>query len=103
MTVPPSSSWKLVWADEFNAWGTDRRWVAKGDSIRKPLGSFGDPEWSKKFHVWRMDWDENTIRLYVDDLLLNLAVGGQNGGDPSPTKFPSRFDVDYVRVYQQQK
>ncbi len=74
-----------------------------------------------------MDWDENMIRLYVDGrllndvdlketinpggqnvnpfrephyMLLNLAIGGTNGGDPAATKFPSRFEVDYVRVYQ---
>ncbi len=35
-------------------------------------------------------------------LLLNLAIGGTNGGDPSGTAFPSRFEVDYVRVYQKQ-
>jgi hypothetical protein len=32
--------------------------------------------------------------------LLNLAIGGDNGGDPSGTTFPSRFEIDYVRVYQ---
>ena len=72
-----------------------------------------------------MDWDEKSIRLYLDDellnetdlsttvnpdgfqpfhqphyVLLNLAIGGQNGGDPSNTKFPTRYEVDYVRVYQ---
>lgn len=111
------------------AWGTERRWTAKWDSIKKPLGEFNDPDWSRRFHVWRMDWDENAIRLYVDDvllnatdlkdtvnpgpdgknpfhqphyLLLNLAIGGQNGGDPSDTAFPARYEVDYVRVYQKQ-
>jgi hypothetical protein len=34
-------------------------------------------------------------------MLLNLAIGGQNGGDPSPTEFPKRMEVDYVRVYQE--
>lgn len=107
------------------AWGTDRRWVAKWDAVSKPVTEFNDPDWDKKFHVWRMDWDENYIRLYVDDMLLNetdlkktlnpdgknpfhqphyillnLAIGGQNGGDPSGTRFPTRFEVDYVRVYQ---
>jgi len=33
-------------------------------------------------------------------VLLNLAIGGTNGGDPSKTEFPARFEVDYVRVYQ---
>lgn len=95
----------------------------------KSIDSFGDKKWSSKFHTWRMDWDENSIALYVDDMemnkvelsklvnkdgtnsnpfnqphymLLNLAIGGDNGGDPSQTKFPNRFEIDYVRVYQKQ-
>jgi beta-glucanase (GH16 family) len=109
------------------AWGTERRWVPRWDSVRKPISEFKDPDWSKQFHVWRMDWDESAIRLFVDDLLLNsidlnqthnrdkegknpfrqphylilnLAIGGTNGGDPSATAFPARFEVEYVRVYQ---
>lgn len=98
------------------------------DDSRFPLARLRaeDPDWSEKFHVWRMDWDERWIRLYVDDrllneidlsetinagdgenpfhsemyMLLNLAIGGRNGGDPSETEFPARFEVDYVRVYQ---
>lgn len=83
-----------------------------------------DPRWADRFHVWRMDWDEKHIRIYLDRqlvnetdltttinpdganpfhnpqfLLLNLAVGS-TGGDPSGTEFPSRFEVDYVRVYR---
>jgi beta-glucanase (GH16 family) len=109
------------------AWGTDRRFVAKWDDSKKPIKEFKDPGWSRAFHVWRMDWDEKAIRLYVDGellnetdlaetingdgsrrnpfkqehyLLLNLAVGGANGGDPKGTEFPAKFEVDYVRVYQ---
>ena len=33
-------------------------------------------------------------------MLLNMAIGGQNGGDPTNTRFPALFEVDYVRVYQ---
>jgi hypothetical protein len=33
-------------------------------------------------------------------LLISLAIGGTQGGDPSKTEFPARFEVDYVRVYQ---
>ncbi len=83
-----------------------------------------DPEWADKYHVWRMDWDEESISLYLDDallntvsisetlnpdgfnpflqphyILLNLAIGS-NGGDPSETEFPITYEVDYVRVYQ---
>lgn len=107
------------------ACGTSRRYSPKWDSVSKPLPPFGGPGWADKFHIWRMDWDEQSIRLYVDDellnetkleealnadgkspfrepqyILLNLAVGGDNGGDPSKTEFPARMEVDYVRVYQ---
>ena len=27
--------------------------------------------WEKQFHVWRMDWDEQSIKLYLDDVLMN--------------------------------
>ena len=110
------------------AWGTSRRYTAKWRATKKPIATFNDPNWAKQFHVWRMDWDETAIRLYVDDqllnevllkdtvngdgsgknpfrqphyIMLNLAVGGDNGGDPASTTFPGRFEVDYVRVYQQ--
>jgi len=108
------------------AWGTKKRWHPKWDSSKKPVSSFKDSDWAKKFHVWRMDWDENEIVLSVDGqvlnktdirktinagdgknpfrqphyIILNLAIGGNAGGDPSKTKFPARFEVDYVRVYQ---
>jgi beta-glucanase (GH16 family) len=109
------------------AWGTETRWVPEWDIVRKPLAEFGDPDWSAKFHVWRMDWDERAITLSVDGLVMNttdlsttknrnadgrnpfhfpqylllsLAIGGSNGGDPSSTSFPARLEVDYVRVYQ---
>jgi beta-glucanase (GH16 family) len=110
------------------ACGTAKPSTAKWYSNRIPLDSLG-AEWSKQFHVWRMDWDENGISLFVDDrllnhvelkdlvnrddsnfnpfkqshyILLNLALGGDNGGDPSQTTFPQRFEVDYVRIYQKQ-
>jgi beta-glucanase (GH16 family) len=106
------------------ACGTTTRWVAKWDSFSKAVSSF-DPAWDTKFHVWRMDWDDQKIDLYLDDtlmntsnladmlnpdgmspfrqphyMILNLAIGGMNGGDPASTAFPTRYEVDYVRVFQ---
>ena len=110
------------------AWGTGKQFVAKWDDLKKPLSDFTakDPEWVKKFHVWRMDWDSLSIRLFLDNqllndirlaetvnpdgfnpflqphyLLLNLAIGA-NGGDPSKSPSPITFEVDWVRVYQKQ-
>jgi beta-glucanase (GH16 family) len=109
------------------AWGGARLFEAIWADSRKPIESFNDPGWSAAFHTWRMDWDDRAIVLSVDGeqrnevaltrtvnqdgtgrnpfhqphyLLLNLAVGGTNGGDPSKTTFPARFEIDYVRVYQ---
>ena len=51
-------------------------------------------------------WNGNTENPFSNDIdgfghyiLLNLAIGG-NGGDPSNSLFPMRYEVDYVRVYQ---
>ncbi len=71
-----------------------------------------------------MDWNKDSINLYLDDillntslrnqthnpdgsnpflqphyLLLNLAIGA-NGGDPSNSRFPIKYEVDYVRYYK---
>jgi beta-glucanase (GH16 family) len=134
--------------------GVDKRWPANGEIdimeyYRKKLlaniacldnngkakwyantfdiDSLGGTKWANEFHVWRMDWTEEYIALFIDDvllnkvpldslvnrdgsgfnpfkqphyMLLNLAIGGMNGGDPTGTSFPSKFEVDYVRVYQ---
>jgi len=109
------------------ACGTAVPYKAQWFSNTKAVASFQDKNWAKKFHIWRMDWDEQGISLYVDDLLmnhveldklinkdgtginpfkqpgyilLNLAIGGDNGGDQSATIFPKRYVIDYVRVYQ---
>jgi serine protease Do len=109
-----------------NAAWADSRNRAKWDDSRTPLAELGDEDWVDSFHVWRMDWDEDRIALSVDGrtlnevdlaetinetdgenpfraahyMILNLAIGGTNGGDPRNTDFPARFEVDYVRVYQ---
>jgi len=65
-------------------WGSDQRWNAVWDSEVIPFTHFTDkdPEWADKFHVWRMDWDEHYIRIYLDDELLNEIdlSKTQNGG-----------------------
>jgi len=109
------------------AWGTNQQYTAKWDNLKKPLDDFtnDDPDWTKKFHIWRMYWTKDSISIFLDDILLNsvrisettnpdgfnpflqphyillnLALGG-NGGDPSKSRFPIKYEVDYVRVYQE--
>jgi beta-glucanase (GH16 family) len=110
------------------AWLGNQR-NSKWHTETRPLTNFtsGDPEWVKKFHIWKMEWDSVSIRLSLDDMLinttllsetinpdgknpflqphyilLNLALGA-NGGDPSKTRFPVNYEVDYVRIYQSKK
>ena len=65
-------------------WVSGQRWNAVWDSEAIPFTHFTDkdPEWADKFHVWRMDWDEHYIRIYLDDELLNEIdlSKTQNGG-----------------------
>ncbi len=110
------------------AWGTNTRWQAKWDGSNKKVADLG-AGWVNDYHIWQLVWDEHRMSIYVDDvfyndvdlsetingsakcpgqnpfhqphyILLNLALGA-NGGDPSDTSFPTRYLVDYVRVYQQ--
>ena len=96
-------------------------------SHKTPIDSLGGEQWASRFHVWRMDWSDTVIRLSVDGevlqdiplsrlnnrdgsgvnpfrqpqyLLLNLAMGGDNGGSLDQTRLPARYEIDYVRVYQ---
>lgn len=73
-------------------WGSDTRWNGKWQSYNRPVAEFiaKDKDWGKKYHIWRMDWcldeDENTLRLYLDDELMNeikdlkATTGNGSGG-----------------------
>lgn len=112
------------------AWGNDQPYNATWNSKRIPFSHFTnkDPQWAEKFHIWRMDWTSESIRIYLDGellndvslsqtvngsigqhvnpfmrpqyLLLNLAIGGDNGGTIDDAAMPMRYEIDYVRVYQ---
>jgi len=32
-------------------------------------------------------------------MIVNQAIGGSAGGNPKKTKFPVKFEVDYVKVF----
>lgn len=77
------------------------------------------------FHVYSIEWDETSIKGFIDNtpyfsfqkqsddsdewpfdkrfhILLNLAVGGDWGGAKGVDNsiFPAAMELDYVRVYQ---
>ncbi len=83
------------------------------------------PDCSKKFHVYAVEWNADSIKVSVDKnvyfsfanehtgydawpfdnkmfLLLNIAVGGNWGGahGVDDKLFPAKMLIDYVRVYQ---
>jgi beta-glucanase (GH16 family) len=80
---------------------------------------------SENFHVYSVEWDKDSVKAAVDGnyyfsfanektgyeawpfdnkmhLLLNIAVGGNWGGQQGvdETIWPQKMDIDYVRVYQ---
>ena len=73
-------------------WGSTERWKAVWDSVVMPFTHFTekDPDWADRFHIWRMDWDKDFIRLYLDDELLNeidlskTVNGGYGGNHENP-------------------
>lgn len=72
-----------------------------------------------EFHKYKAEWDANTIKIFVDDVLfhtvanssslpfnqnffiiLNVAMGGTFAGPVDPAFTNATMEVDYVRVYQ---
>ena len=79
------------------------------------------------FHTYKMIWEPDYIKFLVDDkeyvtfnrgednrdvselgwpfippyfLILNLAIGGNWGGEVDDSIFPCEFLIDFVRVYE---
>ncbi len=75
---------------------------------------------SGNFHVYKLEWTEGgSIRIFVDDVeffvmttnstmpfnkdfffILNVAMGGNLGGDIDPAFTEDSMEIDYIRVYQ---
>lgn len=82
-------------------------------------------KFNDKFHTIALEWDENQLRFYMDDLLyaakyidtpgmergyrqphhlwINTAVAPDKWGwgDASLNTYPQEYVIDYIRVYQQ--
>lgn len=91
------------------------------------VGGIPISTYDTQFHVYGVEWTADKLEFYLDDtvfftarkselgdsqaqwpfdqpfwLILNLAVGGPYGGDPSNGDYPYTMEVDWVRVYQDQ-
>ena len=77
---------------------------------------------SGEYHIYSMEWTDEIIKILIDDkefvslinngnvpydnrhyLLLNIAIGGNLGGDIDPSFSQDRMEIDYVRVFQKSK
>ena len=79
-----------------------------------------DNNWENKFHIWKLDWTKEYMRIYIDDelvneininnikgnkfkkkyyILLNLAIG-RKGLRPNDNDLPLVYEIEYVKVYQ---
>jgi beta-glucanase (GH16 family) len=84
---------------------------------RKRTRTWTGPDFTAGFHTFGLSWSPESIVWYVDGVeryrserdipteemyvLVNLAVGGEAPGDPdATTRFPSRMEVDYLRVWE---
>lgn len=93
--TPNSANWKfekgfvrnheLQWYQPDNAYCKRGKLIIEARQERRP-----NPNYDAQSQDWQPHY-----------LLLNLAIGGDNGGDLAATKFLAKFVIDYVRVYQQ--
>jgi beta-glucanase (GH16 family) len=136
--------WPAIWL--FSAIAPYGTWPASGEvDIMEMVGHepsiiygtlhYGDDEEkqgskallpSQGFHIFALEWYENEMKWYVDDVeyfaadswnntsidfpapfdkpfnvVINLAIGGTWPGSPDgSTSFPQEFLIDYVRIYQ---
>jgi beta-glucanase (GH16 family) len=84
---------------------------------RRQVGTWSGPDFTAGFHTFALSWGPEAIVWYVDGVerfrsrrhipaqamyvLVNLAVGGELAGEPdASTRFPSRMEVDYLRVWE---
>ncbi len=77
------------------------------------------PNVSTEFHIYTLEWSAASIKMFADGqlihsvvnstsipfnhdffLILNLAMGGNFGGNVDPALTNATLEIDYIRVYQ---
>ncbi len=107
------------------------RWGANGtNQEHKVVRTTHLPDYSQNFHTYILEWDEDTMRILIDDnevgridmaaanypngdnplktpcyIIMNTAIGGPGTWPepPNPADYPVVFEIDYVRYYTKKK
>lgn len=100
------------------------RWGANGSNREhKVIRTTRIPDYSKDFHTYVLEWDEEVMRILIDDaevgrvrieeanypdgnnplrtpcyLIMNTAIDGWAEA-PDAAQYPVQFEIDYVRYY----
>ncbi len=88
-------------------------------SQNTPFVNYSTVSDASEFHVYSIEWDQNEIKFFTDDvltytydnvsnwsysadqfLILNIAMGGTLGGTIDPNFTSATMEVDYVKVFQ---
>jgi beta-glucanase (GH16 family) len=97
---------------------------AGNNATNRTSSLLNDTPLPDEYHVYSLDWQQDKIRMLIDDKLINefnpatlagaghpfnesfffiinLAIGGNWPGSPNATTyFPQWLYVDYIRVFQ---
>ena len=82
------------------AWGSDQRYQAVWRSRRVPFTHFLQNEVPLSATVNGAIGQHTNPFTKPQYILLNLALGGDNGGAIDDAAFPMRYEIDYVRIYE---
>ncbi len=81
------------------AWGGTQRWAATWSSSAPRMSTF-EADFADKFHIWRMEWDEEAIRIFLDDRLLNETMLDRTV-NPNPGQ--DWYNVDGYNPYRDEE
>ncbi|MBT8323715.1 MAG: family 16 glycosylhydrolase [Winogradskyella sp.] len=98
----------------LGTWHWDNGSGYQYNSASVPLSN---SEASQNWHVYALEWNEDDMKVYLDDILvnqmptidpfneefyilLNVAMGGGLGGPIDPSFTSDQMEIDYVRIYQ---
>ena len=89
------------WRETFHLWRMD--WDATAIRLYLDGELLNETLLDTTINPRSRQWPHDGLSPFRDRaqyLLLNLALGGDNGGPLTNTPFPCRYLIDYVRVFQ---